>query len=88
MIRAKKGAGDRPSIPDFLRLEPDEEAKRYAAMKSDLLQKLQPTPDMITQIGKDPSLLAAFDDPEVMAAVNDIAANPGNMKKYQNKPKV
>lgn len=31
---------------------------------------------------------AGFDDPEVMAAVNDVAQNPQNMKKYQNNPKV
>lgn len=31
---------------------------------------------------------AGFDDPEVMAAVADVAKNPANMAKYQNKPKV
>lgn len=29
-----------------------------------------------------------FEDPEVMAAVNDVAQNPGNMKKYKDNPKV
>ncbi len=33
-------------------------------------------------------LAAAFDDPEVMAAVNDVAANPSHMKKYEKNPKV
>lgn len=32
--------------------------------------------------------LAVFNDPEVMAAVNDVAANPQNMKKYKNNAKV
>jgi hypothetical protein len=31
---------------------------------------------------------AGFDDPEVMAAVNEIAANPASMKKHEKNPKV
>ncbi|GIL72911.1 hypothetical protein Vretimale_4563 [Volvox reticuliferus] len=88
MIRAKAGLGSGPMIPDFLRVEPDEQQKRFQAMKADLVDKLKPTPDTITKIGQDQSLLAAFDDPEIMAAVNDIAANPQNFKKYKDKPKV
>ncbi|EFJ42953.1 hypothetical protein VOLCADRAFT_96874 [Volvox carteri f. nagariensis] len=88
MIRAKKGVGNGPVIPDFLRVEPDEQEKRYMAMKADLVEKLKPTPDVMTKIGQDPGLLAAFDDPEIMAAVSDIAANPQNIKKYKDKPKV
>ncbi|GLI68960.1 hypothetical protein VaNZ11_013488 [Volvox africanus] len=88
MIRAKTGLGSGPVIPDFLRIEPDEQQKRFQAMKADLVDKLKPTPDTIAKIGQDQSFLAAFDDPEIMAAVNDIAANPQNFKKYKNKPKV
>ena len=33
-------------------------------------------------------LLAGFDDPEVMAAVNDVAANPQSISKYKNNKKV
>ena len=43
---------------------------------------------MVSAIGKDPELLSYFDDPEVMAAVSDVAANPAAIKKYQDKPKV
>ncbi|KXZ56702.1 hypothetical protein GPECTOR_1g632 [Gonium pectorale] len=88
MIRAKQPHTGGPAIPDFLRVEPDEQERRYMAMKNELIEKLKPTPDMVSQIGQDPSLLACFDDPEVMAAVNDIAANPGSFKKYKDKPKV
>lgn len=88
LIRAKKGLGSGPVIPDFLRVEPDEQEKRFAAYKADLVKKLQPTPDTMAKIAQDPTLLAGFDDPEVMTAVNDIAANPQNMKKYKDKPKV
>lgn len=31
---------------------------------------------------------AVFNDPEVMAAVNDVASNSQNMKKYKNNAKV
>jgi len=36
----------------------------------------------------DPELMAAFQDPEVAAAFQDISANPANIMKYQNNPKV
>ena len=32
--------------------------------------------------------MAAFQDPEVAAAFQDISTNPANMAKYQNNPKV
>ncbi|KAG2443035.1 hypothetical protein HYH02_009450 [Chlamydomonas schloesseri] len=89
MLRAKpKTVGSGPDIPDFMRLEPDEQAKMYETYKSELVNKLKPTPDMVSAIGKDPELLSYFDDPEVMAAVSDVAANPAAIKKYQDKPKV
>ncbi|PNW84998.1 hypothetical protein CHLRE_03g167500v5 [Chlamydomonas reinhardtii] len=89
MLRAKpKAVGSGPDIPDFMRVEPDEQAKMYDVYKSELVNKLKPTPDMVSAIGKDPELLSYFDDPEVMAAVSDVAANPAAIKKYQDKPKV
>ncbi|PNH05798.1 Hsc70-interacting protein [Tetrabaena socialis] len=88
MIRAKQGLGGGPLIPDFLRVEPDEQEKRFAAMKADLIEKLKPNQDTVAQIAKDPAMMESFNDPEVMAAVNDIAATPGNMKKYKDNPKV
>lgn len=36
----------------------------------------------------DPEMMAAFSDPEVMTAFKDISANPANIMKYQNNPKV
>jgi len=37
---------------------------------------------------QDPEIMAAFQDPEVTAAFQDISANPANIIKYQNNPKV
>ena len=47
-----------------------------------------PTKDTIKQIAGNQSLLAGFDDPEVMSAVQDVAQNPANIQKYKNNKKV
>lgn len=47
-----------------------------------------PTEDTIKQIAGNQQLLAGFDDPEVMQAVQDVAQNPANIKKYRNNQKV
>lgn len=49
---------------------------------------LKPTPESIEEVMHSPQLIAGFDDPEVMAAVNDIAANPQAMHKYKSNAKV
>ena len=36
----------------------------------------------------DPEIMAAFEDPEVGAAMLDISSNPANFVKYQNNPKI
>ena len=47
-----------------------------------------PAQDTIQQIAGNQSLLAGFDDPEVMQAVQDVAQNPANIQKYKNNKKV
>ena len=49
---------------------------------------LMPSQEAIKQIADNPSLLAGFDDPEVMQAVHDVAQNPANIHKYKNNKKV
>lgn len=44
-------------------------------------------PDMGSLL-QDPELLMALQDPEVSAAFQDVAANPANISKYQNNPRV
>lgn len=57
-LKGKKGGvGSGPQIPDFLRVEPDEQEKRYAAMKGELVDKLKPTPDMMSKVASDPTLI-------------------------------
>jgi len=51
-------------------------------------EELMPTKDTIKQIAGNQSLLAGFDDPEVMSAVQDVAQNPANIQKYKNNKKV
>ncbi|KAJ9509529.1 hypothetical protein QJQ45_001979 [Haematococcus lacustris] len=85
--QAEPGRGG-PAIPDFLRVEPDEREKRMLEVKSKLASALQPTPDMIQAIQSNQELVRGFDDPEVMAAVEDITRDPDNMKKYKGNRKV
>jgi hypothetical protein len=47
-----------PSIPDFMRIEPDEQAKRLQEVKGKLTEALKPTPSMINELSKNPALLA------------------------------
>lgn len=46
------------AIPDFLRVPPDEQEQRMAAMKSQLLSALQPTPDTLSAVSHDSTLMA------------------------------
>jgi hypothetical protein len=72
------------SIPDFLMLPPD---ARVAA-RDKLVSALMPTPDTLAAVQSDPVLKAGFDDPEVMAAVAEVAADPGAVAKYSGNAKV
>lgn len=85
-IKAQKTS--EKAIPEFLKLKPDEDAIKYAQAKQQLVDALKPTPDMINTLTQNPELLSGFDDPEVMAAVNEVAQNPQAMKKYAGNPKV
>lgn len=76
------------SIPDFLRVEPDEAQKQADLYKQKLVDALKPSQDMLAKVTADPVLAAGFDDPETMAAVEEIAANPANISKYKNNVKV
>mmetsp|Transcript_9278 Transcript_9278/g.22994 ORF Transcript_9278/g.22994 Transcript_9278/m.22994 type:complete len:213 (-) Transcript_9278:72-710(-) len=91
LLKGKKaalGGGTGAKVPDFMRVEPDEAAKQYEQVRGKLVEALKPTPDMVEGIMRNPDLLAGFEDPEVMAAVSDVAQNPQNMKKYADNKKV
>lgn len=60
MLKGKKdkfGSGG-PTIPDFFRVEPDEQAKKMQEMKGKLVTALKPTPEMIEKLGANPGLLS------------------------------
>eukprot|EP00955_Chlamydomonas_euryale_P020078 213604-Chlamydomonas_euryale.AAC.21 len=76
------------AIPDFMRVEPDEQTKRMQEAKSKLIDALKPTKETIDDLQTKPGLMSSFEDPEVMAAVDEIAKNPSAMAKYQNNQKV
>lgn len=60
----------------------------YGDMLIGSTDDLMPTEDSIKQIASNRSLLAGFDDPEVMRAVQDVIQNPANIQKYKNNKKV
>ena len=78
------GGGARPAIPDFLMLPPDERQRA----RDQLVQALAPTQGMLSQITSDPVLSAGFEDPEVMAAVAEVAADPRAIDKHRTNAKV
>lgn len=73
------------NIPSFLKVPGADE---YAKVKNDLVSQLKPTPDTLAAVQKDPLLASAFSDPDVMAAVSDIASNPSKFQTYKNNPKI
>lgn len=77
------GPGAKP-IPDFLMLPPD----ARAAARDRLVGALAPTPETLTKVVADPLLAAGFDDPEVMAAVAEVAADPSKIAKHQGNAKI
>ncbi|KAA6419314.1 MAG: hypothetical protein FRX49_10713, partial [Trebouxia sp. A1-2] len=83
-IKARQG----PAVPDMFMIPPDEQEMQYAAMRKRMTEELMPTEDTIKEIAGNESLLAGFDDPEVMRAVQDVAQNPANIQKYKNNEKV
>lgn len=49
---------------------------------------MEPTNDKLAAIMRDSTLMSGFDDPEVMAAVQEIAMHPGAMQNYTHNAKV
>ncbi|KAG1671825.1 hypothetical protein FOA52_000202 [Chlamydomonas sp. UWO 241] len=91
VLRGKKAGGlggGGPAIPHFLRVEPDEQAKQMEKMKGELIASLKPDEETIKGITSNAELMAAFEDPEVMAAVEAIAKDPKAMSKYKDNRKV
>lgn len=77
-----------PAVPSSFVIPPSEQERQYAAMRKKLTDDLMPTEDSIRQIASNKSLLAGFDDPEVMRAVHDVGQNPANIHKYKSNQKV
>ena len=72
--RKTRAAGGK-EIPDFMRVEV-EGTEAAARMKRELVEKLKPDKQTVDEVMGDKDLLAGFDDPEVMRAVDDVAKIP------------
>lgn len=51
-------------------------------------ESLAPTTETLEHVCSNPSLLAAFDDPQIMAAVAEIARDPTAFNKYKSNSRV
>ncbi len=54
----KRDPSGTKAIPDFLRVQPDEQEQRYAQMRTQLVEALKPNQETVSQIAQDPTLLA------------------------------
>ena len=64
MLRGKKDAMGKASIPDFMKVEPDEQSKKLQEMKSKLVTALAPTQESIAGIASNPELMAGAREPQ------------------------
>ncbi|QDZ26102.1 hypothetical protein HOP50_20g86690 [Chloropicon primus] len=93
-IKAWKGGGDlggqgsQTKVPEWMKIDPNSDQAKLMQMKEKVADAMKPTADMMQNVMQNPDLMKGFDNPEVMQAVNDIAKNPENIKKYQNNPQV
>ena len=87
-LKAKKTTtASGAQIPDFMRVEV-EGSEAAEKMKKELMNKLKPDKQTVDEVLNNADLMSGFDDPEVMRAVDDVAKDPRNMRKYANNPKV
>lgn len=56
--RQQQQAGSGKAVPDMFMLPPDEQQQRLSAMKSQLLSALQPTPDTVSAVAQDSTLMS------------------------------
>ncbi|PNF21298.1 hypothetical protein B7P43_G02127 [Cryptotermes secundus] len=68
--------------------EEHEKAAKNAGPQADTDSSGGPGMGDFYQFLNDPEIMQAFQDPELAAAFQDISANPANIIKYQNNPKV
>ena len=55
-VKAKSSSSGK--VPDFMILEPSEQQKQYEAVKTQLVNVLKPTPEMVQSVSSNPELLA------------------------------
>jgi hypothetical protein len=59
-----------------------------SAARAATLDALKPSGDMMAAVMANPALMRGFDDPDVMAAVAEVAADPAAFAKHAHKPGV
>ena len=82
------GQGSQTKVPEWMKIDPNSDQAKLMQMKEKVADAMKPTADMMQNVMQNQDLMKGFDNPEVMQAVNDIAKNPENIKKYKNNPQV
>lgn len=75
-------------VPSFMIIPPTVEEQQLNAAKEKLIEALRPTRESVERVQQNVTLAAGFDDPDVMAAVNDIARDPSAAARHMKNPKV
>lgn len=88
VIHIKANPSKAKAIPASFMLDHDAQTQQLNNMKQKVADALKPTPELMKTVTSNQQLLSGFDDPEVMAAVNEVAQNPSSFKKYANNAKV
>uniref|UniRef100_A0A061REN8 STI1/HOP DP domain-containing protein n=1 Tax=Tetraselmis sp. GSL018 TaxID=582737 RepID=A0A061REN8_9CHLO len=87
-LKWRPKASKSDTIPEFLQIPPGTDQEKLSQLKDRLVSTLKPTPDTVNELLHNQDLLAGFDDPVVMEAVNEVAKDPQSIKKYANNAKV
>jgi hypothetical protein len=82
--RGPAAARGGPAVPDMFMLPPDARAK----WTESFARAVGPSEETLGRIAADPVLSQGFEDPEIMAAVAEVARDPDAFEKYKGNPKV
>lgn len=84
LIRPTKPKGQHSDIPEFLRVQDSDRI----ALQKEIRDMLEPTQELVKDVMETTDIKNGLEDPEIMAAVSEIAGNPDAMLKYKHNKKV
>ncbi|MCO5576041.1 hypothetical protein L7F22_029848 [Adiantum nelumboides] len=73
-------------IPDILKVKPEDSPRDRA--RKELISMLEPTKEIVQDVMENEIIKSGLEDPDVMAAVQEIAGDADSIQKYRSNPKV